>query len=76
MCADLVEAANKFIQCNFKKVSETDDFLGLTKDDMLDIISRDELNVCSEEEVLWVLGELMDGWMGDCWGWVGVWLAG
>ena len=51
MCSDLVEAANKFIECNFRQVSSTEDFLNLTKEDILDIISRDELNVCSEEEV-------------------------
>ncbi|XP_070175523.1 kelch-like protein 18 [Littorina saxatilis] len=51
MCADLVEAANKFIHCHFKQVTLTDDFLCLPKDDVLHIISKDELNVCSEEEV-------------------------
>ncbi|XP_076455943.1 kelch-like protein 18 [Babylonia areolata] len=51
MCCNLVEATNKFIECNFRQVAATDDFLSLTKEDILDIISRDELNVCSEEEV-------------------------
>ncbi|KAK7495717.1 hypothetical protein BaRGS_00013164 [Batillaria attramentaria] len=51
MCSALVEATNKFIQCNFKQVSETEEFLSLSKQEVLDIISRDELNVNSEEEV-------------------------
>lgn len=51
MCKDLVEAANKFIQGHFKEVSLTGDFLGLAKEELMDIISSDELNICSEEEV-------------------------
>jgi hypothetical protein len=51
MCKDLVDAANKYIQCHFKDVAMTDDFLCLSKADLKDVISSDELNVCSEEEV-------------------------
>ncbi|ESP02986.1 hypothetical protein LOTGIDRAFT_177864 [Lottia gigantea] len=51
MCTSLVEAANKFIQNNFKQVSVTDEFMSLSKAEFVDILSRDELNVSNEEQV-------------------------
>ncbi|XP_041372118.1 kelch-like protein 18 [Gigantopelta aegis] len=51
MCSDLVESANKFIQNSFKQVAGTEEFLGLDRADLTDIISRDELNVNNEEQV-------------------------
>ncbi|PVD35896.1 hypothetical protein C0Q70_02865 [Pomacea canaliculata] len=51
MCVSLVEATNKFIQFNFKQVSDTEEFYALGKQDVVEIISYDELNVNSEEEV-------------------------
>ncbi|XP_046329513.2 kelch-like protein 18 [Haliotis rufescens] len=51
MCSGLVEAANKYIQNNFRQVSSTEEFLNLSHTDMVDIISRDELNVTNEEQV-------------------------
>ncbi|XP_064610470.1 LOW QUALITY PROTEIN: kelch-like protein 18 [Liolophura sinensis] len=51
MCTSLVESANKYIQKHFQAVSKGDEFLSLSKAEVLDIISRDELHVTSEEQV-------------------------
>lgn len=51
MCQSLVEYANKYIQKHFKDVMVTDEFLNLNKSELMEIISRDELNVQSEEQV-------------------------
>lgn len=51
MCQSLVEYANKYIQKHFKDVMATDEFLNLNKSELMEIISRDELNVQSEEQV-------------------------
>ncbi|KAK3106475.1 hypothetical protein FSP39_020687 [Pinctada imbricata] len=51
MCPQLVEATNKYIQKHFREVMLTEEFLSLDRYDVLDIISRDELNVKSEEQV-------------------------
>ena len=51
MCSSLVEAANKYIQNNFRGVAQSQDFLALPKSDILEILSRDELYVNSEEQV-------------------------
>ena len=53
MCSGLVEATNKYLQKHFKEVVRTDEFLTLKKSDVLDILGRDELNVHSEEQVLY-----------------------
>ncbi|BFZ23237.1 hypothetical protein BsWGS_26276 [Bradybaena similaris] len=51
LCHTLVEAANKYLQNNFRQVALSSDFLALSKSDMLEILSRDELYVSSEEQV-------------------------
>ncbi|GFO08395.1 histone-lysine N-methyltransferase SETMAR [Plakobranchus ocellatus] len=51
MCSTLVEAANKYIQKKFRQVALTPDFLSLPKAEVLEILSRDELDVRSEEQV-------------------------
>ena len=51
MCLYLVEAANKYIHKHFVEVSKSDEFLNLSKKDVLDILDRDELYVTSEEQV-------------------------
>ncbi|XP_054163142.1 kelch-like protein 18 [Oppia nitens] len=50
-CDTLVEASKKFIQKHFKEVSKSDEFLGLDLSEIIDIISKDELNVGGEEDV-------------------------
>ena len=51
VCPSLVEASNKYIQKHFVEVSRSEEFLMLPVSDVLDIISRDELYVTSEEQV-------------------------
>ncbi|GFR94208.1 kelch-like protein 18 [Elysia marginata] len=51
MCSTLVEAANKYIQKKFRLVAQSTDFLNLPKAEVLEILSRDELDVTSEEQV-------------------------
>ncbi|GAB1603448.1 kelch-like protein 18 [Argonauta hians] len=51
MCPSLVEAANKYIQKHFMDVANSEEFLNLDKAEILEIISRDELHVKSEEMV-------------------------
>ncbi|XP_050406648.1 kelch-like protein 18 [Patella vulgata] len=65
MCTNLVEAANKYLQNNYKQVSLTEEFMNLTKTEFLDIVSRDELNVSNEEQVFesaldWVKKDLKE----------------
>ena len=50
-CWTLVEACNRYLQKHFVDVSMADEFLNLPLPDVRDIISRDELNVQSEENV-------------------------
>ncbi|KAK0041311.1 kelch-like protein 18 [Biomphalaria pfeifferi] len=50
-CPSLVEAANKYIQNNFRHVALSSDFLSLPKSEVLEILSHDELYVTSEEQV-------------------------
>lgn len=50
-CDTLVQAADRFIQKHFSSVSKTEDFLQLSIDDVVYILSRDELYVSSEEQV-------------------------
>ncbi|XP_059172839.1 kelch-like protein 18 [Physella acuta] len=50
-CCSLVEAANKYIQNNFQQVALSSDFLTLPKSEVLEILSRDELHIISEEQV-------------------------
>ncbi|XP_036286105.1 kelch-like protein 18 isoform X3 [Pipistrellus kuhlii] len=51
MCAVLYEAANSFVHQHFAEVSVSEEFLGLPLEDVLELVSRDELNVTSEEQV-------------------------
>lgn len=51
MCSSLVDAANKYIQNNFRAVALTQDFLSLPQSEVLEILSRDELYVNTEEQV-------------------------
>ncbi|XP_010216328.1 PREDICTED: kelch-like protein 18, partial [Tinamus guttatus] len=51
MCAVLYAAANSFIQQHFVEVSMSEEFLALPFEDVLELVSRDELNVKSEEQV-------------------------
>ena len=56
MCSSLVDTCNKYIQKHFVDVSKSDEFLSLSKKEVLDIISLDELHVATEEQV----GSVMD----------------
>ena len=47
----LVDACNRYLQKHFVQVSESDEFLSLNFEEVLDIISRDELNVPAESNV-------------------------
>lgn len=51
MCAVLYDAANSFIHQHFVEVSLSEEFLALPLEDVLELVSRDELNVKSEEQV-------------------------
>ncbi|CAL1532393.1 unnamed protein product [Lymnaea stagnalis] len=50
-CPSLVEASNKYIQNNFRQVAQSSDFVLLPKSEVLEILSRDELYVTTEEQV-------------------------
>ncbi|KAL1458174.1 hypothetical protein WDU94_008343 [Cyamophila willieti] len=50
-CRDLLRIADKFTQHNFQEVMESEEFLILPVGQLVDIISSDELNVRSEEQV-------------------------
>ena len=50
-CLDLSKAAEKFIFRHFLQVSESEEFQTLPEDRLVDLISRDELFVKSEDEV-------------------------
>lgn len=47
----LVTAADKYIHKNFTRVSESDEFLNLNFNDLIEIISKDEINVPTEENI-------------------------
>lgn len=51
MCAVLYDAANSFVHQHFVEVSMSEEFLALPLEDVLELVSRDELNVKSEEQV-------------------------
>ncbi|KAF6099666.1 kelch like family member 18 [Phyllostomus discolor] len=51
MCAVLYDAANSFVHQHFVEVSVSEEFLALPSEDVLELVSRDELNVRSEEQV-------------------------
>uniref|UniRef100_S4RJG3 Kelch-like protein 20 n=1 Tax=Petromyzon marinus TaxID=7757 RepID=S4RJG3_PETMA len=50
-CRDLLRTADKFTQHNFQEVMESEEFMLLPANQLIDIISSDELNVRSEEQV-------------------------
>ena len=50
-CQDLLRIADKFTQHNFQEVMEHEEFLLLPLPQLIEIISSDELNVRSEEQV-------------------------
>lgn len=50
-CSHLVEEADKYIQQYFHDVSLSDEYLSLLKNELLDIVRRDELHIISEEQV-------------------------
>lgn len=50
-CRELLRIADKFTQHNFQEVMEHEEFLLLPLTQLIDIISSDELNVRSEEQV-------------------------
>ena len=50
-CRDLLRIADKFTQHKFQEVVEHEEFLLLPVNQLIDIISSDELNVRSEEQV-------------------------
>ena len=50
-CQDLLHFADKFTQDRFQEVIESEEFLLLPINQLIDIISSDELNVRSEEQV-------------------------
>lgn len=50
-CQDLLHHADKFTQDRFQEVIESEEFLLLPFNQLIDIISSDELNVRSEEQV-------------------------
>nr|NVI72833.1 diablo [Cucujiformia] len=58
-CRELLRIADKFTQHNFQEVMDSEEFLLLPVGQLVDIISSDELNVRTEEQVfnavmLWV----------------------
>ena len=50
-CLALVKYSDKFIQKNFELVAECDEFLAMGLMDAIELVSRDELHVSSEEVV-------------------------
>ncbi|KPM04163.1 kelch-like protein 1 [Sarcoptes scabiei] len=50
-CQDLLHYADKFTQEYFQEVIENEEFLLLPVNQLIDIISADELNITSEEQV-------------------------
>ncbi|XP_064458373.1 kelch-like protein diablo [Ornithodoros turicata] len=50
-CRELLRIADKFTQHNIQEVMESEEFLLLPVNQLVDIISSDELNVRSEEQV-------------------------
>ena len=51
MCPVLVEAANRYIQHHFVTVSMSEEFMALSNQEVIDLVSQDELHVPSEEQV-------------------------
>jgi kelch-like protein 18 len=52
MCHDLVQEVNRFVCKNFTKIVQTQEFFNLSYPEMADILSKDDLNVDCEEQVI------------------------
>ncbi|KAG1675530.1 Kelch-like protein 17 [Nymphon striatum] len=50
-CSSLLSTANGFALLHFAKVTETEEFLNLTANEIMQIITNDNINVSSEDEV-------------------------
>lgn len=50
-CIHLISSADKYINLYFAKVSQSDEFLALQFDELIDLIRKDELNVTTEETI-------------------------
>ncbi|XP_006821509.1 kelch-like protein 40 [Saccoglossus kowalevskii] len=50
-CVDLKNAANTFLNDNFMSVCKGEEFLQLPPSELLEIISREDLNVIAEEDI-------------------------
>ena len=59
-CTELQERTRNFILANFMSVTGTDDFLELSRKQVEEWISRDEIKVKSEEEVFQVIVKWME----------------
>nr|CAB3259663.1 kelch-like protein 18 [Phallusia mammillata] len=53
MCMPLVEKANSYLHQHFVEVSKSEEFLLHTKESVINILSRNELHVKSEEQVFY-----------------------
>ncbi|XP_071507499.1 kelch-like protein 24 [Diadema antillarum] len=51
-CQDLLDAASRYCKENFVTVSEQEDFLRLSTEELVDYVSSDDLNVEKEEVIL------------------------
>lgn len=58
-CIDLVKAADVFAVKNFSEVARSEEFLSLAPEAVVEMISREELNVRTEEEVF----EAISAWV-------------
>ena len=61
-CAELLDATNSFLEKNFVEVSQSEEFLNLNENELIDLIKKDDLNVRSEEQIFeavlaWVKSE-------------------
>ncbi|KAI3374822.1 hypothetical protein L3Q82_021036 [Scortum barcoo] len=51
MCTTLYDSANSFLHQHFVEVSVSEEFLGLRTEEVLELVSCDELNIKAEEQV-------------------------
>lgn len=54
MCTTLYDSANSFLHQHFVEVSVSDEFLGLSTEEVLELVGCDELNIKAEEQVSWL----------------------
>lgn len=50
-CQELLNLADRYTQQHFLNVKESEEFLFLPVNQLIDILSNDELNIASEEDV-------------------------